>query len=166
MCFLWVKTPLKILFWCGVKLHHHISFNIFHILKLYPRDEFSVEVTRKSYTKLGHEYSRWCTGEILCFIKSCWSESIVAVDQKVLRLLIRKYWDCWSESIETVDQKVLWLLIRKYWDCWSESIETVDQKVLWLLIRKYWDCWSKIYQKINTDTSKWSLNNSLDIFLS
>ena len=42
MSFLLVKAPLKFLFWLGVNIRDRIVFNDLHVLKFYPRHEFSV----------------------------------------------------------------------------------------------------------------------------
>ena len=47
LMFLFIEAPKKFFFW------YCISFNVLHVLKLYLWDEFSVQKTRKSCTKLG-----------------------------------------------------------------------------------------------------------------
>ena len=44
-----VKAHFKLLFWYNIELHHHIAFNVLHVLKSYPWYNFLILETRKSW---------------------------------------------------------------------------------------------------------------------
>ena len=62
--FLLVEGSLKLLFWYKIKQY---LLNIFHILKSFHEDEFSVLETRKSYTGRGLFNAECYIYTILCF---------------------------------------------------------------------------------------------------
>ena len=70
-----VEVPLKFFFWYGVKLHHHISFNVLHILKSLTL-VINFQFRKQDKVTLTVRFGKCCTCSVQCFTKDSWSKSI------------------------------------------------------------------------------------------
>ena len=73
-------------------------------------------------------------------VRKCWGESLKKLEnfeEKVLKMLRRKFWKCWGESLkilgrnfENIEEKV-WKCWRKSWKCFGERFKILRR--IWKL---------------------------------